>query len=156
MGWLEPVHLGCEINSEGNEFSPSYVDVRGGMLFFSSDRSGKHALYVARRGFRGGWQTPTLIAELNAEGFNTVRPNVSADGHVIVFDSDRPNGKGGFDVWYSYRFLPWGRWAAPRNAGDNINTAANEVRASLSRDLTRLYFGSTRTGNQDIYLARLQ
>ena len=98
-GWLEPVHLGCEVNSTGDEFSPSYVAAGGGMLFYSSNRDGMHKIYASARQPDGSFGAPVEITGLNAPGFNTFRPNVSEDGREIVFDSDRPGGLGGPDIW---------------------------------------------------------
>lgn len=55
-GWLEPEHLGCEVNSAGDEFSPSYVGAGGGALFFSSDRDGgpTPTVRAAREGMTSG------------------------------------------------------------------------------------------------------
>lgn len=155
-GWLEPQHLGCEVNSVGNEFSPSHVPAGGGMLFFSSDRTGHHRIYVSVRDPDGGWAAPTEVVELTAPGFNTARPNVSRDGREIVFDSDRPGGLGAFDIWRATRASINDGWSAPVNLGADVNSAAGESRASLSTNGKRLVFGSTRPGGEggsDIYVA---
>lgn len=145
-GWTEPEHLGCTVNSSGSEFSPSLVRAGGGMLFFSSDASGVFRLYVSERGSDGSWGSPTPLSELNQDGYNTSRPNVSADGRVIVFDSDRPGGLGSFDIWTAHRATPTAAWSDPVNLGPAVNSDAGESRATLSRDGRRLYFGSTRPG----------
>lgn len=145
-GWAEPEHLGCTVNSAGNEFSPSYVPARGGMLFFSSNRSGLFRLYVSQRGNDGSWAAPTEMAGLNMDGYDTSRPNVSADGRVIVFDSNRPGGLGQFDIWYAHRQKVGAAWSDPVNLGPAVNSDASESRATLSRNGQRLYFGSTRSG----------
>jgi Tol biopolymer transport system component len=152
-GWLPPRNLGCTLNSAANEFSPSYVPIGGGMLFFSSDRSGRHAIYVSMRGGDGEWGAPELVGGLNLPDVNSARPNVSLDGREIVFDSDRAGGLGSFDVWYSSRATPFSPWSDPVNAGAAINSSAAETRPSFSRDGRRLYFGSTRTSNSDLYVA---
>jgi Tol biopolymer transport system component len=154
-GWSDPEHLGCDVNSEGDEFSPSYVPAGGGMLFFSSNRDGEHKIYMSLRE-AGGWGAPADVHELHVSGFNTLRPNVSADGREIVFDSDRPGGSGSFDVWTATRASVIDPWSDPVNPGANVNSASAETRASLSRDGTRLYFGSPRPGGRgsaDIYVA---
>jgi Tol biopolymer transport system component len=153
-GWTAPRNLGCAVNSSANEFSPSYVAAGGGMLFFSSDRTGKHAIYISTRGDDGEWQAPELVEGINLPDVNSARPNVSFDGREIVFDSDRSGGLGGFDVWYASRQTPFGPWSAPVNAGSAVNSTAAETRPSFSRDGRRLYFGSTRTGNSDIYVSQ--
>jgi hypothetical protein len=155
-GWLEPEHLGCQANSAANEFSPSYVGAGGGMLFFSSDRAGQDDIYVSARGPGGEWGPAIAVEELNASGFNTTRPNVSPDGREIVFDSNRPGGLGGPDIWTATRPNVSAAWSPPVNLGANINSAFGETRASLSRDGKRLYFGSNRSGfegNFDIFVS---
>jgi hypothetical protein len=158
-GWQEPEHLGCEVNSTGNEFSPSYVAAGGGMLFFSSDRDGgpgQDKIFVSARLPGGGWAPPVQVAELNAPGFSTARPNVSQNGREIVFDSNRPGGLGGPDIWSASRANVFAPWSAPVNLGAGINTAAGETRPSLSRDGKRLYFGSNRPGfegDSDIFVS---
>jgi Tol biopolymer transport system component len=123
------------------------------MLFFSSDRTGTSGIYVSQRAPDGSWGTPQPITELGTPAF---RPNVSTDGREIVFDSNR-SGSLGLDLWYSYRPTPHATWAAPvRLSDDLINSAGNEMRPSFSRDGRRLYFGSTRSGNLDLYVAKRQ
>jgi Tol biopolymer transport system component len=158
-GWAAPRHLGCVVNSAGSEFAPSYIAAGGGMLFFSSNRGSdsKHAIYISVRGSDGEWQQPTPVAELNAPGYNTFRPNASADGREIVFDSDRPTSTGA-DIWYASRANVNALWSAPvrlaGGGGTAINSAASETRASLSRDGQRLYFGSNRDGvSSDLFVA---
>ncbi|MCU0426321.1 MAG: hypothetical protein MUF71_11920 [Candidatus Kapabacteria bacterium] len=47
-------------------------------------------------------------------------------GDILVFTSNRPGGFGGYDLYFSR----WqnGRWAAPQNFGDCINTRYDEYR----------------------------
>lgn len=157
-GWAAPQHLNCAVNSAASEFAPSYVAAGGGMLFFSSSRgTGKHAIFVSVRGTDGEWQQPTAVTELNAPGYNTFRPNVSADGREIVFDSDRPTSTGA-DIWYASRANVNAPWSGPvrlaGGGGTAVNSAAGETRASLSRDGQRLYFGSNRDGvSFDLFVA---
>lgn len=147
-GWAEPEHLGCEVNSAGNEFSPSYVGAGGGLLFFSSDRAGQDNIYMSTRMPQGAWGAPVAVDELNAPGFSTARPNVSADGREIVFDSNRPGGLGGPDLWTATRRSVLEPWSDPTNLGPNVNSGSAETRPWLSRDGKRLFFGSNRPGSE--------
>ena len=88
-GWADPEHLGCDLNSSGNEFSPSYVPAGGGTLYFSSNVSGVFRLYASAAGPDGSWGSPVEISELNLDGYDTSRPNVSVDGRVIVYVARR-------------------------------------------------------------------
>lgn len=159
QGWSDPEHLGCGINSSGNEFSPSYVSAGGGMLYFSSDREGGPGfdkIYVSMRQTDGSWGEPVEVTELNYPGFSTARPTVSKDGQIIVFDSNRPGGLGNPDIWASERTSILDTWSEPVNLGSNVNSASGETRPALSRDGKRLYFGSPRSGGigmSDIYVS---
>ncbi|HVY67137.1 MAG TPA: hypothetical protein VHH11_20170, partial [Gammaproteobacteria bacterium] len=55
---------------------------------------------------------------------------------------------GGQDAYHARAlFLPFW-WSQPHNAGPNVNTPANETRASLSWDGKRLY-----VGRGDVYVS---
>lgn len=147
--WEAPENLGCDINSEFGEASPSYFEDKVGraILYFSSARPG---------GFEPGGVDSDIYfsvdfgpAEL-APGVNTAsedsRPNVRKDGREIVFDSTRAGGIGGIDIWTARRETTDEDWLIPKNLGALINSTANETRASLSWDGSQLVFGSNRPG----------
>ena len=148
-GWLPPVNLGCAVNSAADEASPFVV---GDELYFSSTRTGDSDIYVAPIDDDGPAGAPVLVAELNTAS-NDARPNVSRDGLEIFFD--RPGACGGIDLWMSTRPGREASWSQPANLGCGVNSAANDLRASLSWDGKQLYFGSNRSGsegNQDVYV----
>jgi Tol biopolymer transport system component len=153
-GWLEPQHLGCEVNSSGDEFSPSLVEA-GGMtlLFFSSDRTGIQNLYMSVLQPGGAWGAPVALDELNSP-FQDARPNVRKDGLEIVFDSTRSGGAP--EIWTSQRSSVFEPWPAPVKLGPNVNSTSAQTRPAISRDGRRLYFGSNRPGGEgdlDIYVS---
>jgi Tol biopolymer transport system component len=155
-GWLEPEHLGCTVNSFGNEFSPSLVEANGRtLLFFSSDRRGIHDIYVSVLGRDGHWEEPEPVEALNSV-FDDFRPSVRKDGLEIVFDSTR-DGAGPPQIWSAQRQSLDEPWSAPVKLGPNVNIASSpQMRPSFSWDGTRLYFGSAREGGEgdlDIYVS---
>jgi len=78
-------------------------------------------------------------------------PSVSSDGNILYFASDRPGGFGGTDLYYIYKLIN-GSWSEPINAGEKINTYANELFPTLNNDI--LYFSSNGhpgLGGLDIY-----
>jgi hypothetical protein len=157
LGWLPPEILPCtaadDVNSFADEFSPSLVEAEGRtILFFSSGRDGLQKIYTSERDANDVWGPAVPVDALNS-GAQDARPNVSPNGLEMVFDSTRDGGSP--DIWTATRSKLAGQWSAPRKLGLNVNSDFAESRPSLSRDGKRLYFGSTRAGNQsDIYVAR--
>lgn len=163
--WLKPEPLGCNINSGGAEFSPSLVEAEGEtMLFFSSDRGtpGKHRIYVSFLEPDGTWRAAEEVHQLNATGFSDARPNVRKDGLEIVWDSTRDGGPS--QIYAATRPSIFESWSDPRRLDtcplECVNDPSQaQSRPSLSRDGTRLYFGSTRANailggvQSDIYVA---
>jgi hypothetical protein len=152
-GWLAPSNLGCTVNSVGNEASPSLLDEE---LYFSSTRAGGAGggdIYVSA--FDGsGYQAPALVTALSTAQ-DDLRPNVRRDGLEIFFDSNRPGGMGGLDIWTSTRASTADPWSTPTNLGGAVNSSVNDLRPTLSWNGGVMYFGSVRTGgegSQDIYV----
>lgn len=150
-GYTSVERLPEPINSSAQEWSPSVFDDDEGneVLYFSSTRDGEQDIFESI-----AYAAPTKVASLNTE-FSDARPNVSRNGREIVFDSDRPGGKGASDIWTATRASTSDVWNAPAPI-PQINSAAGESRASLSWDGTTLVFGSGRPGGEggsDIYVA---
>jgi Tol biopolymer transport system component len=104
-----------------------------------------------------GFGPAVLVPGINTAA-NDARPNVRHDGLELVFDSDRPGGLGGTDIYVSFRHRVRRPWSTPINLGAAINSPSAESRASLSWDGRTLVFGSNRpeseAGSSDIYIAR--
>lgn len=82
------------------------------------------ALYSSRRS-GSDWSEPVMLDEtINAPGFNTQQPLVTPDGKYLVYASDKPGGKGGFDLWYA----ALGADGKPSNVMNlaELNTAQDE------------------------------
>jgi hypothetical protein len=147
-GWSVE-HLGCDAtgsgpNFPGGEFGPSLVETaEGTFLFFSSDGydvGGDQDLYMSRQLADGSFAPATPVAELNT-GAQDFMPNVRKDGLELVFNSNRPGGLGGQDVYAASRATTTEPWSTPVNLGGLVNTGGNETRSSLSWDGNRLHFG---------------
>ncbi len=78
------------------------------------------------------------------------------DGALVAFQSRRPDGRGGADIWLS-RFQN-GKWSEPYNAGPGVNTSANEVDAKLSTDGKTMVFirGQNFKESSGIYISRFR
>ncbi|HVM30105.1 MAG TPA: hypothetical protein VM305_04970 [Candidatus Limnocylindrales bacterium] len=147
-GWTSAQHLGCTLNSAGDEFSPAYLEENGiNVLYFSSNRGGDHDIYRSVQQADGSFAAATAVAELNTTA-NDFRPNVRRDGLEIVFDSDRAGGYGATDLYAATRSSVGDTWSTAANLGSEINSAAGESRASLSWDGRTLLFGSGKPGGE--------
>ncbi len=143
-GWSQPVNLGCEVNSSGGEAGPSPFEVGGdSFLYFSSTRAGITHIYESLLRPDGSWGPARVVLDLSAGG-QAFRPNVRKDGLEIFFD--RPVAGRGFDIYSANRQSVLEPWSTPQPV-DEVNSTANETRASLSWDGLTLFFGSNREGS---------
>jgi len=81
--------------------------------------------------------------------------SVSCDGRKLFFASNRHDGKGGTDLWYSILGSE-GKWGHPVNLGPTINTAGDEESPFITNDGKTLYFSSTGhpgMGEQDLFMS---
>src|SRR4029079_8758136 len=58
------------------------------------------------------------------------------------FVSNRPNGRGGLDIWYTQFDSKKKEYNTPKNAGTKINTAGDEFTPFYDSDLSTMYFSS--------------
>ncbi len=158
--WAEPIHLPCAPdgpNTAGTERSPSLVETWYGTFLFYSTNKGvtgaKEDIYVSIMDRDGNFGPGWLVTALSTAGWEDQMPTVRQrddGGFAVTFNSDRPDraAAGGQDVYYATAaFLPFW-WSKPQNLGPNVNTPANETRATLSYDGERLY-----VGRGDVYVS---
>ena len=151
QGFTNVERLPAPINSIAEEWSPSvFEDGMGNeVLYFSSTRAGGQDIYESVN-----YGPPVKVSALSTT-FSDARPNVRHDGLEIVFDSNRPGGKGASDVWTASRASTSADWSELRPI-TQVNSAAVESRASISWDGTMLVIGSGRSGGEgsaDVYVS---
>lgn len=80
---------------------------------------------------------------------------ISADGLRLLFDSDRPGGTGGHDLWECRRSRVEDAWSAAVNLGELVNSGSFDADPQLSADGGTLVFVSARNDNtgMDLWLA---
>ena len=87
--------------------------------------------------------------------YSAFHPTATTDGKKIYFVADSKEGFGGPDIYFVER-LGDSAWSLPVNAGENINTAGNELYPTIIGD--SLYFstnGSGGLGGQDVFVVKL-
>jgi Tol biopolymer transport system component len=101
----------------------------------------------------GSWSAPQHLAAVNSDA-NEWFPTVSKNGN-LYFGSERPGGKGRCDLYVSR--LVDGKYQTPKNLGEPINTAANEVEPFIAPDESYIIFAGTglpeSRGAYDLYVS---
>jgi Tol biopolymer transport system component len=163
-----------EVASFSGQFSDAdpFITADGQRFFFISTRpvNGKPKedtdIWMMRRegaaaGFGAGtvnkttgdWGTPEHIDAVNSET-NEWFPTVSKNGN-LYFGSERFGGKGKCDLYVSR--LVDGKYQAPENLGEPINTAGNEVEPFIAPDESYIIFAGTglpeSRGAYDLYVS---
>ncbi len=108
---------------------------------------------------KAGWLEPVKLNEgINTEEYTSTQPAIGTnpkDGtDILYFVSDRPEGKGGMDIWYSTYDRRKQIFKSPKNLGGRVNTYADEITPSYNTSTQSLYFSSNGLsgyGGFDIY-----
>jgi len=120
----------------------------GNTMFFSSDRPGSEGkdLWQVTLNNEGQWDNPMRLPEPINSPHREAAPEISSDGLMLFFSSDRPGGFGNFDLYVSQRSDIAEPWGPPMNLGGAINTERNENNPGLSSDDSLLYFRTSGLG----------
>ena len=164
--WAAPINLGPVINSAFSDQGPA-ISKDGLSLYFHSNRpgglGGPFDMYVSQRAsVDDPWGGPINLGAPVNTTFDEGNPALSRDGHFLFFQSIRPGGLGGIDLWVSYREHTHDDfdWQPAVNLGPGVNSAADDNGPSYFENdeggAPQLYFGSTRPGGlglADIYVS---
>jgi outer membrane protein OmpA-like peptidoglycan-associated protein len=157
--WCERKNLGPPVNTNNNEGAQT-VTADGGLIFFTAcNRPDGHGsmcdLYVTEMK-NGRWSAPKNLGDIINTRYSEKHPAVSADGRTLIFASNRPGGRGDYDLWMSRKEDD--AWGAPENLGDSINTWGAEQSPFIHPDQQTLYFASDGwpgMGRTDLFISRL-
>src|SRR5210317_266741 len=153
---LTPELFAANIVSTGmNEinacFSPDYAE-----FLFSIIMPGNNFVIMSMTYNGQQWSEPE-VAGFSGK-YSEADPFITADGKYLYFVSKHPNDslqdpKTDWDIWRVERIN--GEWANPEHLDTNINSDADDIYPSLTKEGT-LYFSSGRDGrnNRDIYYAK--
>ena len=137
-------------NSNLYEVGHPSVSPDGKYLFFASDMPGGQGgsdLYFCEW-LNGQWSPPVnLGSDVNSSSAENY-PFMHPSGR-LYFSSDRPGGKGRFDVYYS--MLTMGRWDTPSALPEPVNSSADDFAFVADESLQTGYFSSNRGSSDDIF-----
>jgi hypothetical protein len=92
------------------------------------------------------WCAPVNLGPVVNTSFQENYPQVAPNGLALYFESNRPGGFGGFDLYVSHRPTPSDPWGPGQNLGPIINSSGDERTPHWTPDGTTMYFSSTRAG----------
>jgi hypothetical protein len=148
--WSTPVNLGPVVNTTFDDNHPA-ISKDGLSLYITSNRpggvngksfTGFIEIWVSQRAGRdAGWGPPVnldafnSVPVINRVKSNTAVPSFSADGHLLFFNSDRPGGFGGSDLYVSRRTNKHDDfgWQEPVNLG-LINSPQDDTALTYFED----------------------
>jgi hypothetical protein len=150
--WSKPVNLGSTVNSQYSEWGPT-ISTDGLSLYFSdylSPRPGGHGqwdIYVTTRATSSDpWGTPVNLGPfVNSSGIDA-SPDISSNGLIMFFNSERSSGSGGSDIWMTTRKTRNAEWETAINLGPVVNASGFDAQPNISADGSTLYYSSERTG----------
>jgi hypothetical protein len=103
----------------------------------------KHCAIWVSEWINNKWSKPQKLDRIiNKPNTNTTQPYLADNDReeIFFFVSDREDGMGGMDIWYS--FLNDDHFSEPVNLGSLINTPANEITPFYHAKKQTLYFSS--------------
>lgn len=131
------------INSEDPSLTDDLLEI-----VFSSTRPGGAGgvdVWTATRASPGAaWGAPVLVPGINSANDDTT-PDLSGDGLVLMFASNRPGGAGLYDLYRATRASRDAAWSAPVRIVE-LASDADEFAGATTADRLRLVFASARAG----------
>lgn len=106
----------------------------------------------------GSWGKASRLPNcINLNGYSSMQPCLTKNSNqeILYFVSNRPNGIGGYDIWFSIK--NGDNYAEPINAGPVINTEGNEITPFYDPENNTLYFSSDEhlcIGDYDIFYSQ--
>lgn len=152
MDWIGGELLPGIINIPGVETGNGVLSRDGKRFYFTrsvKNWQGKVISSIYRSVYLGNrWSEPEKLPVLiNDPNYTSTQPalgrTAATDREIIFYVSDRPDGKGGLDIWYTVWSEENDAYSRPRNLGSKINTPGDEMTPFYDIPNRTLYFSST-------------
>ena len=140
--WTKAINFGPPLNSAVHE-GGGYVTPDEVMLFSRWNDISLNESFIYKAKMINGkfFQAQKLSDNINLMGYKSMHPFVTFDGTKLFFSSNRPGGKGGFDLWMC-TLDENGNPSSPKNLGAPVNTSGDEVSPFFHSLSNILYFSS--------------
>lgn len=157
-------------NDPNKNYFPSTITDQSSNIFIFNDSTllfasnqlpgfgGFDIYYVQQR--QGTWNAPVNLGSKINTPSDEIHPFLFKDGHTLFFSSNYLYASiGKYDILRSQYQDEQALWSEPKNLGTSINTPANELHFTLTKDGQTAFFVSDAwegQGGKDIYWVRLQ
>ncbi len=152
----QPMHI-YEFNLTGADVNMTMTP-DGHVLVMSmkrSDGKGLNDLYVSYYVRNNVWSAPMHMGSILNTAYQESSPHISPDKRFLYFSSNRPEGRGGSDIYVSERLnYSWMKWSEPILVKGDVNTIADESQPYFDADATYMYYTSRKDGSSDIFRQR--
>ncbi|GHV33900.1 hypothetical protein FACS1894178_0360 [Bacteroidia bacterium] len=143
-------------------FADPTLSEDGSVMILSVKNAEKYDLYISKRNEYGDWTVPMRINALSNNS-NNYKATLYCDS-LLFFSSDRPDGFGNLDIWYSKITrngktvelndeTNWNelKFSEPANLGDPYNSEGNDYSLMMNTNGYGGYLLSDRSGKELIY-----
>ncbi|MBN1597771.1 MAG: OmpA family protein [Bacteroidales bacterium] len=151
MDWIGGERVNAAFNAPGIETGNGILSRDGKRFYFTQCQKnwqGKVICSIYRTEKKEGkWTDPIKLPTIiNDPNYTATQPalgrTANSDREIIFFVSDRPEGKGGLDLWYTVWNEEKNLFSEPRNLGSRINTPGDEMTPFYNLSTRTLYFSS--------------
>jgi hypothetical protein len=98
------------------------------------------------------WNPPVNLGPAINSPYYDGQPTISQDGLSLYFESNRPGGYGGLDLYVVTRATQQDAWGPPANVGAPVNTANSDGGAAISADDRVLFFARIQSEDTDLWV----
>lgn len=160
--WVYKSEFPGDFAQPGENLSSAALSPDGKRLFLSKCRMNwkgrmECKLYYSERSGDNFGSPIELPKPVNIPGYSSTQPApgiTSKDQQILYFVSDRKDGKGGTDIWYTIWDERRQIYKTPRNAGAKVNSKKDELSPWYDQEYRTLYYsseGRPGIGGFDIY-----
>lgn len=155
--WTKARNAGPLINSQEDEQCVYISSDAKIMIVYEDNQKVSGDLFITAVNSKiKNFPKPVLLGEPVSSGDTEFEACINDEGTIIIFNSDRPGGFGGMDL-YMTKKLPNGQWGKPVNLGNEVNSPYNEGFPVLDEQNNILYFASEghfNMGGYDIFKSK--
>lgn len=151
--WASATSIPGEVNTEAYDAVLSvFPDGSGLFVYKNKGESAGDIFFSDRNAANGSYKDAEKFPRPINSSYYEGSVSITEDGNTLYFISERPEGLGNGDIYYSVKEK--GRWTSPKNIGKLLNTPEDEKFVFIHPNGRTLYFSSNghrSMGSYDIY-----